>query len=158
MPVHANVATSPNLRESVIIIDAAGLILRFDGGAEHTFGYPADEVVGKNVRLLMPEPYQSEHDQYLSDYRSTGEAHIIGTGREVMATRSNGSRFPAQLSVTEIEVDGTQAFVGILRDITAQVAADAESHAREIAFEAVSKTVSELSRQQEEAEEREFLN
>ncbi|MGB0963323.1 MAG: EAL domain-containing protein [Mycobacterium sp.] len=158
MAVHVNGATSPNLRESVIIIDAAGLILRFDGGAEHTFGYPADEVVGRNVRLLMPEPYQAEHDQYLADYRSTGEAHIIGTGREVMATRKNGSRFPAQLSVTEIEVDGTRAFVGILRDITAQVAANAESHAREIALEAVSKTVSELSRQREEAEEREFLN
>ena len=158
MTVGGHGAPSPEIRESVIVIDDAGLILRFDGGAEQTFGYTSQEVVGKNVRLLMPEPYKTEHDQYLANYRTTGDAHIIGIGREVIATRKNGSDFPAQLSVTEIEFDGARAFIGILRDITAQVAADAASLSRENALAAASETVSELRRRKNRAEEREFLN
>lgn len=127
-------------------------------GAEQTFGYSADEVIGKNVRLLMPEPYRSEHDQHLADYLRTGEAHIIGIGRNVTATRKGGSDFPARLSVTEIDIRGARAFIGILRDITDQVAAEAESRARELELETVSKTMLELTRLGKQAEEREFLN
>ena len=145
-------ATSPDVRESVIVIDVAGLIVRFSGGAEHTFGYSADEVIGKNVRLLMPEPYQSHHAQYIADYLRTGEAHIIGIGRMVTATRKDGSDFPAQLSVTETEIAGTKAFVGIVRDITAQVAAEAESHARELAADAATRPAVELSIRRADAE------
>ncbi len=143
-----------DVRESVIVIDAAGVILRFSDGAEHTFGYSADEVLGKNVGILMPEPYRSVHDRYLADYLRTGEAHIIGIGRKVTATRKDGSDFSAQLSVTELEIDGAKSFVGILRDITAQVAADAVNFDRELALDAASTTIQELGNQRRDAEVR----
>ncbi|GJF09108.1 hypothetical protein NGTWS0302_09370 [Mycolicibacterium cyprinidarum] len=154
MDQHATVAASSGIRESVIVIDHNGLILRFDAGAEHTFGYASDEVIGRNVRLLMPEPYRSAHDRYLADYLRTGEAHIIGTGRKITATRRDGSDFPAQLSVTEIEIHGSPAFAGILRDVTAQDSADAESHARELALDTASASLVELSNQRADAEVR----
>ncbi|MGB0971118.1 MAG: sensor domain-containing phosphodiesterase [Mycobacterium sp.] len=154
MVVPVDIATSSEVRESVVVIDGKGQILSFDAGAEHSFGYSAAEVIGRNVRLLMPEPYQSAHDQYLSDYRRTGEAHIIGIGRKVRATRKDGSDFPVQLSVIETEFRGSPAFAGILRDITAQDAADVESGARELASDAPSKATLELGHQNPDAEMR----
>lgn len=155
MIVKGEEETSPDVRESVIVIDHAGQILRFSDGAEQTFGYSAAEVIGKNVRLLMPEPYRYGHDKYIADYVRTGEAHIIGIGRNVTATRKDGSNFPAQLSVTEIGIGETQAFVvGIVRDLTARVAAESESRARTLALDTASATMVELSTQREDAEVR----
>ncbi|WP_319429544.1 EAL domain-containing protein [Mycobacterium sp. RTGN5] len=140
--MNIDAAGSSDGGESAITIDGAGVILTFDGNAEKAFGYCADEVIGKNVRMLMPEPYRSRHDGYLADYIRTGEAHIIGIGRRVTATRKDGSDFPVQLSVTEIKIGGAQAFIGIVRDITAQAAAELDSR---LALDAASKIVAALT-------------
>jgi PAS domain S-box-containing protein len=85
------------------------------------FGYSANEVVGKNVKCLMPEPYRSEHDGYLANYLNTAEKKIIGVGREALAKRKNGEEFPIDLAVSEVEtIDDTVIFTGIIRDITKQ--------------------------------------
>ena len=109
--------------DGVIIIDAMGNVQEYNPACERMFGYRAQEVVGKNVRMLMPPPYQKEHDQYLSRYRVTGTRRIIGIGREVEGKRKDGSTFPMELSVGEARPGGKQVFVGIIRDITARHAA-----------------------------------
>lgn len=103
---------------ALITIDKQGVVNRFNPAAERLFGYQKHEVVGRNVKLLMPEPYQSEHDGYLEHYLQTGEARIIGIGREVTGRRKDGSCFPTLLSVGESKVDGEPIFIGSLIDIT----------------------------------------
>ena len=110
--------------DGVIIIDAMGIVQEFNNASEQLFGYTADEVVGNNVRMLMPAPYQEEHDQYLSRYRNTGVRRIIGSGREVEGRRKDGSTFPMELSVGEARPGGKQVFVGIIRDVTARHTAE----------------------------------
>jgi two-component system sensor kinase FixL len=107
--------------DGIIVIDARGNVERFNPSAERLFGYTADEVIGRNVRMLMPSPYYEEHDQYLDRYHSTGERKIIGIGREVVGQRKDGSRFPLRLSVSEMEVLGGRKFAGILHDLTDRV-------------------------------------
>lgn len=105
--------------DAIVLIDERGLILGFNRSAESLFGYAAAEVVGHNVRMLMPEPYRAEHDEYIQRYLDSGEARIIGIGREVTAQRKDGSCFPIDLSVGEIADDtGPARFVGIIRDLT----------------------------------------
>jgi two-component system sensor kinase FixL len=104
--------------DAIIIIDEDGLIERFNRAAEAMFGHLESEVRGRNVSLLMPEPHQNRHDGYLQRYRRTGEAAVIGQGREELALRRNGETFPIQLSVGEIRRDGRHSFVGIVRDIS----------------------------------------
>ena len=108
--------------DGIIVIDAGGHIESFNPGAERLFGYTANEVAGKNVNMLMPEPYQSEHDGYISHYLHTGEQRIIGIGREVAAMRKDGSTFPVHLSVGEMNLGGQRKFTGILHDLTSRVA------------------------------------
>lgn len=110
--------------DGVIIIDAMGIVQEFNPACEQLFGYSADEVVGHNLRMLMPAPYQEEHDEYLFRYRSTGVRRIIGIGREVEGRRKDGSTFPMELSVGEARPGGKQVFVGIIRDVTARQAAE----------------------------------
>ena len=110
--------------DGVIIIDSMGIVEDFNPACEKLFGYPAHEVIGRNVRMLMPAPYQEEHDGYLAQYRETGERRIIGIGREVEGRRKNGSTFPLELSVGEARHGDKQSFVGIIRDITARKAAE----------------------------------
>jgi two-component system sensor kinase FixL len=107
--------------DGIIVIDSAGLIQSFNPAAERLFGYRAAEVLGKNVNLLMPSPDREQHDRYLSHYLETGEARIIGTGREVRGRRKDGSTFPLHLSVGQMELDGKPAFTGILHDLTRRV-------------------------------------
>jgi PAS domain S-box-containing protein len=104
--------------DGVILIDARGIILMFNPACERLFGYRAREAVGQNVKMLMPEPFQSEHDQYVANYHRTGEKKIIGIGREVVGRRKDGTTFPMDLSVGEAEQDGDSIFVGIIHDIT----------------------------------------
>jgi two-component system sensor kinase FixL len=107
--------------DAIIVIDHLGCIESFNVAATRLFGFSAAEVVGQNVKMLMPEPYRSEHDQYLERHLSTGERHIIGVGREVTGRRKDGSTFPLQLSVGEMTIGGEKKFTGILHDLTARV-------------------------------------
>jgi PAS domain S-box-containing protein len=107
-----------NCVDAMIIIDENGIILDFNPAAETIFQYRAEEVMGSNVSILMPEPYKSAHDGYLSNYLTTGEAKIIGIGREVSGCRKDKTTFPMELSVGEMPDGGTRNFVGVVRDIT----------------------------------------
>lgn len=104
--------------DGVIMIDDTGIIERYNPACRQIFGYPSDEVIGQNVSFLMPESYQSEHDQYISNYKSTHKPKIIGIGREVSGRRKDGSVFPMYLSVGELPRDEGRGFVGIIRDLT----------------------------------------
>lgn len=104
--------------DAIIVIDHRGKIETFNAAAEVIFGFTAQEVTGKNISHLMPEPYQREHDGYIENYLRTGDATIIGIGREAQAKRKDGSVFPIDLSVGEIPTDDQPKFVGIVRDLT----------------------------------------
>jgi two-component system sensor kinase FixL len=106
--------------DGIVLIDQRGVLTAFNRSAERLFGYEAAEAVGRDVSILMPEPYRSRHSQYLERYLSTGVAHIIGIGREVEGMRRDGSVFPLHLSVGRIAGTGPARFVGILRDITGE--------------------------------------
>ena len=104
--------------DAIIVIDERGVIESFNPAAERILGYRADEVIGRNVSLLMPSPDREQHDGYLARYLAGGEPRIIGIGREVVAQRRDGSTFPIDLAVSEMRVGGRRMFTGIVRDIT----------------------------------------
>jgi PAS domain S-box-containing protein len=107
--------------DGIIVIDAHGRIEAFNGAAERLFGYTTQEVLGRNVNMLMPSPHREEHDTYLSRYLATGRAKIIGIGREVQGLRKDGTTFPLHLSVGEMTIRGERKFTGILHDLTGRV-------------------------------------
>jgi PAS domain S-box-containing protein len=104
--------------DGIITINEQGRVETINPAGEHLFGYRASEVVGQNVRMLMPEPDRSQHDGYLAQYLSTGEAKIIGRERGVTGQRKDGSTFPMYLAINEMRLSGTLHFTGIVRDIT----------------------------------------
>ncbi|NOU50503.1 PAS domain S-box protein [Pseudoalteromonas sp. JBTF-M23] len=104
--------------DGIITIDSEGTVETFNPAAERMFGYKADQVIGQNVKMLMPAPYQQEHDSYIDNYLTTGEAKVIGSGREVLGQKADGALFPMALSISEMSVDGQRMFTGIVRDIS----------------------------------------
>lgn len=123
--------------EGIITLDAKGRIESFNQAAEKMFGYAAEELLGKDVSVLMPEPYRSKHADYVGRYTTTGEGNIIGKGREVPARRKDGSIFPIHLAASEISLDGELCFAGIIRDISDQKDAEESLKATERRFRAV---------------------
>ncbi len=104
--------------DGIITINSDATVVSFNPSAERIFGYSKSEVIGKNVNMLMPEPYHSEHNSYLNNYLTTGVKKVIGLGREVRGRKKDGSEFPLDLAVSEMLVDGRRMFTGIIRDIT----------------------------------------
>ncbi|HIE00078.1 MAG TPA: PAS domain S-box protein [Thiotrichaceae bacterium] len=107
-----------NVVDGIITIDEYGIIESFNQAAGKIFGYQIDEVIGKNIKMLMPEPYHSEHDGYLENYKTTGIAKIIGYGREVEGQQKTGLIFPLDLAVSEIGLAHQRMFIGIVRNIS----------------------------------------
>ncbi|MBT7953074.1 MAG: PAS domain S-box protein [Gammaproteobacteria bacterium] len=109
-----------NAPDGIIVIDEKGIIQSFSPSAGRIFGYDSDEVLGENIKMLMPEPFHSEHDGYLERYLRTGEARIVGTNREVIGLHKDGTEFPMDLSVGEALLGNGHIFTGTVRDITKQ--------------------------------------
>ena len=106
--------------DALVIIDGKGNIELFNSAAQKMFGYSKREVFGKNIKMLMPDPFSIEHDKYLSSYLTSGDEKIIGKGRKVKGKKSNGEVFPIFLSVGEVKNSSDIQFVGIIRDISEQ--------------------------------------
>ncbi|MBU0985867.1 MAG: PAS domain S-box protein [Proteobacteria bacterium] len=130
--------------DGIITITEQAIVQSFNPAAENIFGYPAAEVIGKNVKMLMPEPYHSQHDTYLKNYFNTGKAKIIGIGREVMGRRKDGTAFPMYLAVSDMHLDDRRMFTGILRDITAIKQAEKDLQRAKEDAEAASRAKSEF--------------
>ncbi len=107
-----------NISDSIITIDNKGSILSFNNTVEDMFGYRSAELIGKNIKMLMPSPYTEMHDSYLANYLKTGQAHIIGKTREIEGLRKNGEAFEAELWVYELSFNGETQFMGVIRDIS----------------------------------------
>ena len=106
--------------EAMVVIDEEGLVTSFSAAAAALFGYRSEEVLGRNVKMLMPEPYRGEHDGYIANYLRTGEARIIGYGRLVQGLTKEGAIFPMELAVGEARANGRRIFTGFVRDLTSR--------------------------------------
>ena len=104
--------------DAMVVIDEAGLIMSFSNAAQKLFGYDEAELIGRNVKILMPSPDRERHDGYIQRYLETGEKRIIGTGRVVFAARKDGSTFPMELSIGEAKGAAQRIFTGFIRDLT----------------------------------------
>ena len=104
--------------DAMVVIDIRGMMQSFSAAATRLFGYHPDEVIGKNVSMLMPSPYREQHDGYLERYLRTGERRIIGIGRVVVGERKDGSTFPMELSVGEMKSRKDRFFTGFIRDLS----------------------------------------
>ena len=107
-----------NVVDGIVTIDENGMIALFNPTAEQIFGYSAKEVIGKNIKMLMPQPYQGEHDGYLQRYHESGEAKIIGMKKEMWGLRKDGSVFPLELAVNEFYIGARRMYTGVVQDIT----------------------------------------
>jgi PAS domain S-box-containing protein len=130
--------------DGIITIDERGVISSVNPAAERIFGYAASELIDQNIRILMPEPYQAEHDSYLENYLRTGQRKIIGIGREVHGQRRDGKIFPLDLAVSETFLGNRRIFIGIVRDITDRKEAEV----------ALQQAKDELARANEDLEKR----
>src|SRR6185295_19242156 len=127
--------------DGIIVIDAKGAIRIYNAACERLFGYRSGEVIGRNVKMLMPAPYHEEHDGYLSRFRATGEKRIIGIGREVVGQRQDGTTFPMYLSVGEGSLADQRIYVGIIHDLTERKKSDAALIEREARLSSILDTV-----------------
>ncbi|HEX5421759.1 MAG TPA: PAS domain S-box protein [Gammaproteobacteria bacterium] len=117
--------------DAMVVTDETGRLLTFNRAAEKVFGHRSEDVVGRGVELLMPDPYRERHGRYMRRYLETGRARIIGIGREVEGLRANGETFPLHLSVGEAVSGGRRRFVGIMRDLSAERAAETRTRSLE---------------------------
>ncbi|HET9700686.1 MAG TPA: CHASE domain-containing protein [Burkholderiales bacterium] len=152
-------AVIDNVLDAIITADENGIIESFNPAAERIFGYGADEVVGRKVNMLMPQAHAALHDQYLANYLRTGEARIMGRGRELEGRRKDGTIFPLELGVSALRAGGKQRFIGIIRDISLRKQAEQalqderamlETRVRE-RTESLTRINAELERTREEA-------
>jgi len=104
--------------DAMVVIDEQARIQSFSATAVRLFGYQPEEIIGENVKILMPAPYREQHDSYMARYQSTGERRIIGIGRVVVGQRKDGSTFPMELAVGEMRSGGIRYFTGFIRDLT----------------------------------------
>jgi PAS domain S-box-containing protein len=123
--------------DAIISIDDQGIIESINPATERLFGYSAAELVGQNVKLLMPDPDRSRHDAYIRYYLATGERKLIGLGREVVGQRKDGSTFPMHLSVSEYEIEGRRHFAGIVHDLSIQRQAEIEASRQQTLLQAI---------------------
>lgn len=115
---HATTAVIDTLIDGIVRIDSAGTISMFNPSAERIFGYAANEVIGRNVSMLMPSPDRERHDSYIANFNATGQAKIIGSGRKVLGQRGNGETFPMHLGITQASTPDGRYFIGLVRDLT----------------------------------------
>jgi len=127
--------------DGIITINPKGIIETVNPATLSIFGYAEEELLGQNIKILMPDPYKSEHDGYLAHHMQTGEKNVIGIGREVQGQRKNGEVFPLELAVSEMEVSGKKMFTGIIRDITARKQAEVQLKESEARTKAIIDTV-----------------
>jgi diguanylate cyclase (GGDEF)-like protein/PAS domain S-box-containing protein len=106
--------------EGIVSIDTKGLVLSFNRAAQKIFGYSEQEMIGRNVSVLMPPPHRDHHDEYLMRYLQSGESHVIGKNREVQGLRKDGTTFPMDLAISEVKIGDTHLFTGMVRDISEQ--------------------------------------
>lgn len=118
-------ATLATAVDGIITINSRGIIQDFNRSAERLFGWSAEEVIGRNISVLMPEPYQSAHDGYLENYLQSGRPKIIGIGREVVGLRKDGTHMPMRLAVGRVELPGELLFVGFVSDISDRIELEA---------------------------------
>ena len=122
-----------NVYDAILTIDEAGIIQKFNAAAEHIFGYVAAEVIGSNVRKLMPSPYTEEHDDYLARYLLERSPRVIGIGRTVQGRRKSGEVFPMRLAVTEIRLNTGYQFIGLVSDLSEEDATRKRAEASALA-------------------------
>ncbi|MBI4717646.1 MAG: PAS domain S-box protein [Planctomycetes bacterium] len=115
--------------DGIITIDEQGTIETLNNAAQRIFGYSAEEVIGRDVGMLMPSPHARAHREYLARYLRTGEQRVIGSRREMTGRRADGSEFPLELAVSEVQLSNRRLFTGIVCDITARKLAEAQIHA-----------------------------
>jgi len=113
-----------NAIDGIITIDERGRVESINPSACNLFQYQQNEVIGKNVSMLMPQPYHQEHDGYIHRYQHTGEAHIIGIGREVTGLKKDGTTFPFRLAVSEVQFSGRKIYTGFIHDLTREKEAE----------------------------------
>lgn len=113
-----------NAIDGIITIDDRGKVESINPSACKLFGYGQEEVIGNNIAMLMPPPDRQQHDEYINRYQHTGEAHIIGIGREVQGLRKDGSRFPFRLGVSEVKYSGRKIYTGFIHDLSREKEAE----------------------------------
>jgi len=147
-----------NAIDGIITIDDRGKIESMNPAASKLFQYLPEDVIGKNVSVLMPPPDKEQHDEYLNRYQRTGHAHIIGIGREVTGLRKDGTRFPFRLGVSEVKYSGRQIYAGFIHDLSREKEAEQQlkeyaSHLEELVTErtqSLQNMVQALSKAKEE--------
>jgi len=128
--------------DGIITIDNRGNVESINPAALELFGYQAEEVIGHNISMLMPEPDRGNHDGYLHNYQTTGHKKIIGIGREVMGLKKNGETFPFRLAVSEVWLKDKNIFTGFIHDLSREKAAEdmLKQHAAELEHKVSERT------------------